>query len=99
MRKKKYLQRKFVKNNREKQLICSIFYIQYLVLAADVLRSIMVHQFKVVRAGLNVDIAPDLIANQLNVRNGALVLKVSSLYFFSYAQLNLCIYSCFQVIL
>lgn len=31
---------------------------------------------KVVRAGLNVDIAPDLIANQLNVRNGALVLLV-----------------------
>ncbi|KAE9612656.1 putative peptidase Do [Lupinus albus] len=31
---------------------------------------------KVVRAGLNVDIAPDLIANQLNVRNGALVLVV-----------------------
>ncbi|CAL0317200.1 unnamed protein product [Lupinus luteus] len=31
---------------------------------------------KVVRAGLNVDIAPDLIANQLNVRNGALVLQV-----------------------
>ncbi|KAG4969755.1 hypothetical protein JHK85_036176 [Glycine max] len=32
--------------------------------------------FAVVRAGLNVDIAPDLIANQLNVRNGALVLLV-----------------------
>ncbi|XP_031254204.1 protease Do-like 8, chloroplastic [Pistacia vera] len=31
---------------------------------------------KVVRAGLNLDIAPDLIANQLNVRNGALVLQV-----------------------
>ncbi|CAJ1946969.1 unnamed protein product [Sphenostylis stenocarpa] len=31
---------------------------------------------KVVRAGLNVDVAPDLIANQLNVRNGALVLLV-----------------------
>ncbi|KAK9114257.1 hypothetical protein Syun_021054 [Stephania yunnanensis] len=31
---------------------------------------------KVVRAGLNVDIASDLIANQLNVRNGALVLQV-----------------------
>ncbi|KAK6928199.1 PDZ domain [Dillenia turbinata] len=31
---------------------------------------------KVVRAGLNVEIAPDLIANQLNVRNGALVLQV-----------------------
>ncbi|XP_045817291.1 protease Do-like 8, chloroplastic [Trifolium pratense] len=31
---------------------------------------------KVVRAGLNVDIAPDLIANQLNVRNGALILTV-----------------------
>ncbi|XP_027358955.1 protease Do-like 8, chloroplastic isoform X2 [Abrus precatorius] len=33
---------------------------------------------KVARAGLNVDIAPDLIANQLNVRNGALVLQVKS---------------------
>ncbi|XP_075493379.1 protease Do-like 8, chloroplastic [Primulina tabacum] len=33
---------------------------------------------KVVRAGLNIDIAPDLIANQLNVRNGALVLLVPS---------------------
>ncbi|XP_041004521.1 protease Do-like 8, chloroplastic isoform X2 [Juglans microcarpa x Juglans regia] len=31
---------------------------------------------KVVRAGLNLDIAPDLVANQLNVRNGALVLLV-----------------------
>ncbi|KAK6155097.1 hypothetical protein DH2020_009345 [Rehmannia glutinosa] len=31
---------------------------------------------KVVRAGLNVDIAPDPIANQLNVRNGALILQV-----------------------
>ncbi|KAJ3679664.1 hypothetical protein LUZ60_017675 [Juncus effusus] len=31
---------------------------------------------RVVRAGLNVEIAPDLIANQLNVRNGALVLQV-----------------------
>ncbi|KAK9741144.1 hypothetical protein RND81_03G084900 [Saponaria officinalis] len=31
---------------------------------------------KVVRAGLNVDIAPDLVASQLNVRNGALVLQV-----------------------
>ncbi|XP_059670326.1 protease Do-like 8, chloroplastic isoform X2 [Cornus florida] len=31
---------------------------------------------KVVRAVLNVDIAPDLVANQLNVRNGALVLQV-----------------------
>ncbi|KAJ8544942.1 hypothetical protein K7X08_017525 [Anisodus acutangulus] len=30
----------------------------------------------VVRAGLNIEIAPDLIANQLNVRNGALVLLV-----------------------
>ena len=38
----------------------------------------MIHQFKVVRAGLNVDIAPDLIANQLNVRNGALVLLVTN---------------------
>ncbi|XP_042496591.1 protease Do-like 8, chloroplastic isoform X1 [Macadamia integrifolia] len=31
---------------------------------------------KVIRAGLNVDIAPDLVANQLNVRSGALVLQV-----------------------
>lgn len=31
---------------------------------------------KVVRAGLIVDIAPDLVASQLNVRNGALVLQV-----------------------
>nr|AFK34777.1 unknown [Lotus japonicus] len=31
---------------------------------------------KVVRGGLNVDIAPDLVANQLNVRNGALILQV-----------------------
>ncbi|KAE9449273.1 hypothetical protein C3L33_18828, partial [Rhododendron williamsianum] len=31
---------------------------------------------KVYRAGLNVNIAPDLVANQLNVRNGALVLQV-----------------------
>lgn len=33
---------------------------------------------KVVRAGLNVEIAPDVVANQLNVRNGALVLVVPS---------------------
>ncbi|KAF6160031.1 hypothetical protein GIB67_033115 [Kingdonia uniflora] len=31
---------------------------------------------KVVGAGLNLEIAPDLVANQLNVRNGALVLQV-----------------------
>lgn len=31
-----------------------------------------------VRAGLNVEIAPDLIANQLNVRKGALILQVLS---------------------
>ncbi|KAK9272509.1 hypothetical protein L1049_002882 [Liquidambar formosana] len=31
---------------------------------------------KVFRAGLNVDFAPELVANQLNVRNGALVLQV-----------------------
>ncbi|GMY13631.1 protease Do-like 8, chloroplastic isoform X1 [Fagus crenata] len=31
---------------------------------------------KVARAGLNVEIAPDLVANQLNVRNGALILLV-----------------------
>ncbi|TMW86133.1 hypothetical protein EJD97_021907 [Solanum chilense] len=31
---------------------------------------------KVLRAGLNIEIAPDLIVNQLNVRNGALVLLV-----------------------
>ncbi|KAL2898640.1 Protease Do-like 8 chloroplastic [Bienertia sinuspersici] len=32
---------------------------------------------KVVRAALNIEIAPDLTANQLNVRNGALVLQVT----------------------
>ncbi|XP_020243312.1 protease Do-like 8, chloroplastic [Asparagus officinalis] len=32
---------------------------------------------KAVRAGLNVEIAPDLVANQLNVRNGVLVLQVA----------------------
>ncbi|KAF3338210.1 protease Do-like 8 [Carex littledalei] len=31
---------------------------------------------RVVRAGLDIEIAPDLVANQLNVRNGALVLLV-----------------------
>ncbi|KAI4352582.1 hypothetical protein L6164_006819 [Bauhinia variegata] len=31
---------------------------------------------KVVRAGINVDIAPDLIASQLNVRNGALIIQI-----------------------
>ncbi|KAK1283181.1 hypothetical protein QJS10_CPB21g00658 [Acorus calamus] len=31
---------------------------------------------KVARASLNVEIAPDLVANQLNVRNGALILQV-----------------------
>ncbi|CAO2816291.1 unnamed protein product [Amaranthus hypochondriacus] len=31
---------------------------------------------KVVRAGVSIEIAPDLVANQLNVRNGALVLQV-----------------------
>ncbi|XVF14252.1 hypothetical protein REPUB_Repub09cG0042300 [Reevesia pubescens] len=31
---------------------------------------------KAVRAGLNLEIAPDLIANQLNVRKGALILQV-----------------------
>ncbi|MBA0877504.1 hypothetical protein Goshw_009984 [Gossypium schwendimanii] len=33
---------------------------------------------KVVRAGLNIEIAPNLIANQLNVRKGALILQVPS---------------------
>lgn len=33
---------------------------------------------KVVRAGLNVDIAPDLVASQLNVGNGALILQVAA---------------------
>ncbi|KAJ6820523.1 putative protease Do-like 8, chloroplastic isoform X1 [Iris pallida] len=32
---------------------------------------------KVVRAGLNVEIASDLVANQLNVRNGVLVIQVA----------------------
>ncbi|GAB2216536.1 hypothetical protein Droror1_Dr00024311, partial [Drosera rotundifolia] len=31
---------------------------------------------RVTRAGLNVDIAPDFVSNQLNVRNGALILLV-----------------------
>ncbi|KAF3444787.1 hypothetical protein FNV43_RR14480 [Rhamnella rubrinervis] len=31
---------------------------------------------KVIRAGLNVDIAPDLVANQLSVQYGALILRV-----------------------
>ncbi|GAB2268234.1 Protease Do-like 8, chloroplastic [Dionaea muscipula] len=31
---------------------------------------------RVTRAGLNIDIAPDLVSNQLNVRNGALVMQV-----------------------
>lgn len=31
---------------------------------------------RVVRAGINIDFAPDLIANQLNVRHGALILQV-----------------------
>lgn len=41
---------------------------------------------QVVRAGINVDIAPDLIANQLNVRDGALILQVdiSQTSFFFY---------------
>jgi hypothetical protein len=33
--------------------------------------------FKVLRAGLNVEFAPDQIAYQLNVRDGALILKVN----------------------
>ncbi|KAI9153885.1 hypothetical protein LWI28_017965 [Acer negundo] len=36
----------------------------------------LIQNGKVFRAGLNVDIAPDLVANQLNVRNGALILQV-----------------------
>lgn len=36
----------------------------------------LIQSGRVVRAGLNLDIAPDLIASQLNVRNGALVLLV-----------------------
>lgn len=35
-----------------------------------------VYLFQVVRVGLDVDIAPDAIANQLNARNGALILQV-----------------------
>ncbi|KAI5665643.1 hypothetical protein M9H77_15496 [Catharanthus roseus] len=31
---------------------------------------------KAVRAGLNIEVAPDIVANQLNVRNGALILLV-----------------------
>jgi len=62
----------------------SIYNICFHILAAEFLRfiylwRILFHNlsFKVVRAGLNVDVAPDLIANQLNVRNGALVLRVN----------------------
>ncbi|KAH0455390.1 hypothetical protein IEQ34_015422 [Dendrobium chrysotoxum] len=33
---------------------------------------------KAVRAGLNVEVAPDLVANQLNVRKGALVMQVTA---------------------
>ncbi|XP_065856707.1 protease Do-like 8, chloroplastic [Euphorbia lathyris] len=36
----------------------------------------LIQSGKVVRAGLNVEIAPDLIASQLNVRNGALIMQV-----------------------
>lgn len=36
----------------------------------------LIQSGKAVRAGLNIEIASDLIANQLNVRNGALVLLV-----------------------
>ncbi|ERM94451.1 hypothetical protein AMTRI_Chr04g190060 [Amborella trichopoda] len=36
----------------------------------------LIQSGKVVRAGFNIEIAPDPIANQLNVRNGALVLQV-----------------------
>ncbi|XP_019258553.1 PREDICTED: protease Do-like 8, chloroplastic isoform X2 [Nicotiana attenuata] len=38
----------------------------------------LIQSGKVVRAGLKIEIAPDLIANQLNVRNGALILQVRS---------------------
>lgn len=37
----------------------------------------LIQSGKVTRPGLNVDIAPELIANQLNVRSGALVLSVT----------------------
>ncbi|XP_020597220.1 protease Do-like 8, chloroplastic, partial [Phalaenopsis equestris] len=33
---------------------------------------------KAVRAGLNIEVASDLVANQLNVRKGALVLQVTA---------------------
>nr|KYP40795.1 hypothetical protein KK1_037839 [Cajanus cajan] len=46
------------------------------LVGADRLKDLAVLKAWVVRAGLNVEIAPDLIANQLNVRNGALVLLV-----------------------
>lgn len=46
--------------------------------SSTVLRIIpqLIQSGKVVRAGLNIEIAPDLIASQLNVRKGALVLQV-----------------------
>jgi hypothetical protein len=45
-----------------------------LLISLDVI--ICFSRAKVVRAGLDVEFAPDLVANQLNVRNGALVLLV-----------------------
>lgn len=33
-------------------------------------------KLQVLRAGINIELAPDPVANQLNVRNGALVLQV-----------------------
>ncbi|KAL8475674.1 hypothetical protein ACS0TY_028365 [Phlomoides rotata] len=42
---------------------------------------------KFVRAGLNIEIAADLIANQLNVRNGALILQVFILWSSTYHSL------------
>ncbi|XP_027153123.1 protease Do-like 8, chloroplastic [Coffea eugenioides] len=36
----------------------------------------LIQRGKVVRAGLNIEFAPDPVANQLNVRNGALILQV-----------------------
>lgn len=57
--------------------LCSSLFVIYKSLSSLYL---MFHPFQVVQAGLNVDIAPDLVASQLNVRNGALVLQVLDTY-------------------
>jgi hypothetical protein len=54
------------------------FYVLYFILVC--LSYADIPSLKVRRAGLNVDFAPDPIAYQLNVRNGALILKVNCMY-------------------